>query len=111
MNVYAASKAFVLSYARGLNMELKNRQISVMAVCPGWVKTPFFDRAETEDKEAVVYFNRFYTPEQVVDKAFRDMKKKKDVSILGFPVRMQVYLVKHLPHKLIMNIWLKQQKH
>ena len=45
--VYAATKAFVLSYSRALAMELKPRQICVTAVCPGPVKTEFFDIAET----------------------------------------------------------------
>ena len=47
IGVYGATKAFVLSFSRALNVELKSRKIRVMAVCPGWVKTEFFDRAET----------------------------------------------------------------
>ena len=38
-------------------------------------------------------------------------RTKKDVSIHGLPVRWQVRLVKLLPHKLVMDIWMKQQKH
>lgn len=37
-------------------------------------------------------------------------RTKKDVSIHGLPVRMQVRLVKLLPHSLVMKIWLRQQK-
>ena len=48
LNTYAASKAFVLSYTRGLNRELKHSGIRVMAVCPGWVQTEFFDRAAAD---------------------------------------------------------------
>ena len=40
--IYAGTKAFVLSYARALGAELKERQISVLAVCPGAVDTEFF---------------------------------------------------------------------
>ena len=106
--VYGATKAFVLSFSRALNVELKKRGIRVMAVCPGWVKTEFFDHAVTDD--TITYYNRFYTPDQVIKRALRDMKKGKDVSICGFPVRAQVFLTKLLPHKLIMKIWCKQQK-
>ena len=42
--VYAATKAFVLSYSRALNEELKDRDIAVTAVCPGPVRTEFFDK-------------------------------------------------------------------
>ncbi|MBQ7347711.1 MAG: SDR family NAD(P)-dependent oxidoreductase [Clostridia bacterium] len=106
--VYGATKAFVLSFSRALNVELKKRGIRMMAVCPGWVKTEFFDHAVTDD--TITYYNKFYTPNQVIARALRDMKKGKDVSICGFSVRAQVFLTKLLPHKLIMKIWCKQQK-
>lgn len=112
LNVYAATKAFVLSYSRGLNVELKPRGIRVMAVCPGWVRTEFFDRAETTSDSAVTYFNVVYEAADVVRTAIRDMQRgKKDVSIHGAPVRWQVRLVKLLPHRLVMKIWMRQQKH
>ncbi|MBE6602289.1 MAG: SDR family NAD(P)-dependent oxidoreductase [Ruminococcaceae bacterium] len=106
--VYGATKAFVLSFSRALNVELKSRGIHMMAVCPGWVKTEFFDHAVTDD--TITYYNKFFTPEQVITRAIRDMKKRKDVSICGFSVRAQVLLTKLLPHRLIMKIWCKQQK-
>ncbi|MBR7160325.1 MAG: SDR family NAD(P)-dependent oxidoreductase [Clostridia bacterium] len=110
LNVYAATKAFVLSYSRGLCMELKPRGIHCMAVCPGWVKTEFFDRAETTNNGRVNYFNRTYTATQVVDRALKDLKKKKQVSVCGLPIRNQVRLVKLLPHSLVMKIWCSQQQ-
>lgn len=106
--VYGATKAFVLSFSRALNVELKSRGIKMMAVCPGWVKTEFFDHAVTDN--TITYYNKFFTPEEVITRALRDMKKGKDVSICGFSVRAQVFLTKLLPHKLIMKIWCKQQK-
>jgi len=108
IGVYGASKAFVLSFSRALNVELKAKGIRVMAVCPGWVATKFFDRAVTDD--TITYYNRFYTPEQVITRALRDMKKGKDVSICGKQIRAQVLLTKLLPHRLVMKIWCKQQK-
>ena len=106
--VYGASKAFVLSFSRALSMELKPRGIRVLCVCPGWIKTEFFDRAVHDD--TIVYYDRFYESKDVVERAMKDLKKGRLVSILGFPVRMQVRLVKFLPVKLIMKIWCKQQK-
>ena len=112
LNVYAATKAFVLSYSRALNVELKPRGIRVMAVCPGWVRTEFFDRAETTDSRAVTYYNVVYEAEDVVRTALRDMERgRKDVSIHGARVRWQVRLIKLLPHRLVMSIWMRQQKH
>ena len=108
IGVYGATKAFVLSYSRALNTELRPRGIRVMAVCPGWVRTDFFDRAVSDD--TVIYYDRWYTPEQVVTRALRDMGRGRDVSVCGLPVRAQVLLVKLLPHRLVMRIWCRQQK-
>lgn len=43
--VYYASKAYVLSLSRALNHELKAKGVTVTALCPGPVKTEFFERA------------------------------------------------------------------
>ena len=107
INVYGASKAYVMSFSRALGMELRHRNIHVMAVAPGWIKTEFFDTAVHDD--TIRYYDRFYTASQVVDKAMRDLKKKKAVSILGLPVRLQVFGVKHLPVSMVMKTWCKQQ--
>ncbi len=110
LNTYAATKAFVLSYSRGLYAELKGRGIHVMAICPGWVQTPFFDRAKTKDIDAVTYFNIVFTPEQIVKTALKDLKKRKKLSIHHWRIRLQVFGVKLLPEPLVTYIWLKQQK-
>ena len=78
-----------------------------MCVCPGWIKTEFMDTAVRDD--TIKYYDRWYTPDQVSHRAMKDLKKNKQVSILGFPVRMQVRLVKFAPVNFIMNTWCRQQ--
>ena len=109
LSVYAATKAFVLSYSRALGVELKNREIRTIAVSPGWVRTEFLDRA-TVSEGVIVYFNGFATAEQVVKKSFKDMKKGKDISVFGASTRAQVFAAKLLPHRFVMWVWCKQQK-
>ena len=58
-----------------------------MAVCPGRITTGFFDHAIHDD--IVSYFNRYYTPKQLVEKAMEDVKKSKYVPALGFPELVQ----------------------
>lgn len=105
---YGATKSFVLSFSRALNKELEKRKIRMIAVCPGWVKTEFFDRAVTDD--TIKYYNKFFTSEEVVTRAIYDMYRGKDVSVCGRSIRAQVLLTKLLPHKWVMKIWCKQQK-
>lgn len=107
MAIYGASKAYVLSFSRALGRELRRRGIQVLCVCPGWIKTEF--QAKAKHDEYVKYTDKWYTPDQVSEQAMKDLAKGKTVSILGLGVRLQVFLVKHLPTDLIMNIWCKQQ--
>ena len=112
LNVYGSTKSFVLSYSRALNRELKTSGIRVMSVNPGWVKTEFFEHAEKSSSDAVTYFNVMYEAKDVIRTAIRDLyHTKKDVSIHGLQIKLQVLAVKFLPHKWVMNIWMKQQKH
>ena len=108
ITTYGATKAFVLSFSRALNKELEKRKIKMIAVCPGWVRTEFFDRAVKDD--TITYYNKFFTSDEVVRRAVFDMYRGKDVSVCGPTIRAQVLLTKLLPHKLVMNIWCKQQK-
>lgn len=110
ITTYGATKAFVLSYSRAMNRELKKKGIRMMAMNPGWVKTEFFDHAMQTGSE-VQYFDRLYEARDVVATGLHDLyRTKKDVSIHGLPVRNQVRLVKLLPHSLVMRIWMRQQK-
>ena len=109
---YAASKAFVLSYGRALNKELrKSMGAKVLCVCPFWTKTAFFDRAVAKNQNTVVKkYAVMYEPSQIVTRAWKDAaKKNKDVSICGAYSKGQALLVKLLPHKIVMKVWLRQQ--
>ena len=111
ITTYGATKAFVLSYSRAMNRELKSRGIRVMAMNPGWVKTEFFRHAFQSNDGEVQYFDRLYEAADVVRTGLHDLyKTKKDCSIHGLPVKLQVLAVKLVPHRFVMDIWLKQQK-
>lgn len=112
INAYASTKAFVLSYSRALNQELKYKGIHVLAVTPFWTKTNFFNRAVKKDKkEVVIKYVVMYNTTDVVKKALKDLYSKKDVSVYGKLNNFQRLLTKLLPHKLIMKIWMNQQKY
>ena len=108
VGVYGAGKAYVLRFSRALNRELRPKKVGVTAVCPGWTKTAFFDRAAKGD--AVCVYDFFFTPAQVVSKALADGKKGRDLSVCGLSVYLKLLLSKVLPHRLIMKLWCLQQK-
>ena len=57
------------------------------------------------------YYNHLWEAKDVVATGLKDLyKTKKDYSVHGLPVQFQVLLVKLVPHRFVMDIWLKQQK-
>ena len=108
IGVYAATKSFVLSFSRSLNQELKKKGIRVIAVCPHWTKTEFFDRADK--KNGVITHYNFYTDKvQVVSNAIRHIKQGKDVSLTSLKLKLQAAAATILPKRLVMKIWLNSQ--
>ena len=108
ISIYAATKAFALSFTRAINVELKQRGIKALAVCPYWTKTEFFDTAKTDD--TISYYQCYTEAKDVVSLAIKDMgKKRKDVSICGGTAKLNAFLAKLLPHKLVMRVWCRQQ--
>lgn len=107
-NMYASTKAFVVHFSRALNVELKNRGISVTSVCPGYVRTEFFDVAkDTKNPDTCRNFKPMYEPEDVIKKALKDSARGKDMSVLGLHVKLLHLMSKLLPHSFIMRSWMK----
>lgn len=87
--VYAASKAYVYSFGRALEKELRGRGIHVTTVCPGPVDTPFLENAYSSR----AHMSRLkklsmVSAEQVVKTALQDSLKGKSVSVCGLPMKL-----------------------
>ena len=102
--VYAATKSYVLSFSRALNAELKDRQIYVTAVCPGPVRTEFFDVAEKLGTRTLSMKKwAMTTPDVVVKTALKDSFGKKEISIPTSMMRAFYTLTKIVPHRIIIS--------
>lgn len=110
LNLYSATKAFIRYYTRALNIELKEKGIGATAVCPGWMDTGLFDRAEIGAKKAPRNFPGMVTPDKVAAKSLKDAKNGKDCSVYSFFVKFCHGAAKLLPQKLMMKLWLFQQR-
>lgn len=108
-NLYSSTKAFVRNYSRALNVELKERGICVTAVCPGWIKTDLYKRAEIGAKKATTRYVGMVTPDKVAKKALKDAKKRKDISVYSIFTKISHLAAKILPQRMMMKIWLRQQ--
>lgn len=102
--VYAAGKSYVLSFSKALKYELMNRGISVTAVCPGPVKTEFFDIAEENSQIPLYKKLVMANPVKVVDKALSDAMAGKTKSVYGLSMQAFQVLCKIVPHELILKL-------
>ena len=48
---YAASKFALTALSEGMAAEMRGQGVDVITVCPGWVRTDFFDKNNVQDKK------------------------------------------------------------
>ena len=99
--LYSASKSFLLSFTRSLNVELNDVQCT--AVCPGWVDTKMLP-GKSDGKRR---YPGMVSPARVAEAALRDYQKGKDVSVCSFLFRYLRLYSKLTPHKLVMRQWVR----
>lgn len=102
--VYAATKAFVVSFGRALNAELRHRNIVVTTVCPGPVKTEFFETKGMEGKLPFYKKMVMANPRRVVKKALRDSMMGKSVSVYGWMMKGFLAVCKVVPHEILLRL-------
>jgi len=103
--LYSASKAYLLSFTRSLNVE--NKEINCTAVCPGWVDTKMLPKSNN-GKE--IKYPGMVPASKVVDCALKDTHKGKDVSVCSFYYSYLRFLSKITPHSLVMKMWVGMLK-
>jgi len=97
--VYAASKAFVLSFAEAIRNELKDTRITVTALQPGATETNFFHRAGMDDTK--VGQNRKSDPADVAREGFEALMKGKDHVVAAMAKeKFQVAVGQIIPEKI-----------
>lgn len=101
--VYSASKAYLLSLTRSLNVE--NRDINCIAVCPGWVDTKMLPEKTKSGK--TIRYPGIVSAEKVVRTALKDCRKGRDVSVCSAYYRYTRFLSKVVPHNILMRMWVK----
>lgn len=103
--VYAASKSFVYSFSKALNMELKEKGISVTAVCPGPVSTEFFTIAEKNEKTPFIKKWFMADAQKVVQKALYDSYKRRSISVYSLSMNIFRWFAKMYPDDLVMKFF------
>lgn len=102
--VYAASKSFTLSFSRALNAELKQRKISVTAVCPNPMNTEFFSIAGDKPASKSIKDIGVERVDHMVSTALRKAEKGRDLSTSCWQAKVIHFLSRILPHRFILFV-------
>lgn len=110
LNVYAASKAFLLRYSQALRWELIGKQIYVTAVCPYWIKNTEFislakDTGNEKGSKAVRHFPFSSRSKSVVRLALMDNRLGLWVSTPGPFCFIHRLFCKIMPPVVPMGFW------
>ena len=96
LTVYAATKAFVLSFTEGLAEELRGSGIRVQGLCPGLTRTEFLEVAGTHQGLKVTR-TPMMTAEQVVEASLRGLDRGTLRVITGWTNRLAVFAQRFVP--------------
>jgi len=100
LNVYAASKAFVLSFTEGLATELKGTGVRVQALCPGLTESEFHETSGTA--EVAFTKTRMMTAQAVAEQSLRALDRGRPLRVIpGWHNRAVAGSQRFLPRGLV----------
>lgn len=102
MGAYSAIKAWVTVYTEALAGELAGSGVTATALCPGWVRTEFHDRAgiRTGSIPGMLWLDA----DDLVTACLADVAAGKVVSIPSWRYRVLMAAARHAPRSLIRAI-------
>ncbi len=105
MTVYSSTKAYVMSFSKGLREETKKRGVNVLALCPGPMRTEFLPVAGIAAGSSKTFDTLPYAnPDKVAAAALKSAVKGKAVCTPLAFFKFYRILAKLLPHNWLMKL-------
>lgn len=105
LTVYSSTKAYVLSFTKGLHQELKDRGIKCMCVCPGPMKTEFLEVANIAKGSSKTFDTLPYCDaSEVAEKSLTALEKGRCVYTNKLFYKFYRLVAKLLPHSIVMKM-------
>jgi short-subunit dehydrogenase len=98
-STYSASKAWVTNFSESVGESVRSHGVRVMALCPGYTKTEFHERAGIDMTRTPAWM--WLAADEVVADAMRDLRRGKRVSVPDWKYKVAVFGMRHLPRGLI----------
>jgi short-subunit dehydrogenase len=96
--IYAATKAFVLSFTEALAEEVKGTGVRIVALCPGAARTEIDVFAHNE---GLLGRLPSLTPEEIVEAALRALNDGSVVEVVGWLNWMSTFMVRFMPRRAV----------
>ena len=90
-------KAWVTSYTESLANELHGTRVKAVALCPGWVRTEFHERAEINMSSIPPFL--WLDADRLVADCLDDAAAGKVISIPSKRYKVLMTICEHLPHR------------
>ena len=100
--VYAATKAFVLSFSESLSAEIRGTGVTVGVLCPGPTESGFAARAGM--LQTKVFHGNLMTGKQVAELGYQAMMRGQMTTITGFKNWFQVWSMRFAPRSIVVRI-------
>ncbi|MFF5231117.1 SDR family NAD(P)-dependent oxidoreductase [Dactylosporangium sp. NPDC000521] len=101
-STYPATKAWVTNFSESTGQLVRADGVRVMALCPGFTRTEFHQRAGIETAKTPSWL--WLDAGSVVRDALRDLRKGKLVSVPSWKYKMVVFGVRHAPQALMRRV-------
>ncbi|MEX1096515.1 MAG: SDR family oxidoreductase [Planctomycetales bacterium] len=100
MGAYAATKAYALHFSEALFAEVRDRGVTVMALCPGVTRTGFFDVAGVPNW---LRKQSSHDPEAVVRTALKALDKGRQYVVVGWKNYLRSLVIRIASRKRVVN--------
>lgn len=102
---YAATKAFVTSFSEALSEEVRDANLRIQALCPGFTRTEFHEFAKWNIDN--VPSSAWLSAQEVVEESLRAFERDQVICIPGFRYRLLAIVSKFAPRGLVRRMTAK----
>mgnify|MGYP003309357770 CR=1 FL=1 len=102
--VYCATKAYVLSYSRALHKELKNKGVTVTALCPGYTATKMMDNPD-QGATLRIPSSMMMSAKDVAEIGIKACFAGKDIVVPGLANKFTTIIIRLFSKSLLIKIF------
>jgi short-subunit dehydrogenase len=101
-STYSSSKAWVTNFSESIAQSVRSSRVRVMALCPGYTRTEFHDRAGINMSKTPGWL--WLSAEEVVHGGLRDLRHGKIISVPDWKYKAAVFGMRYLPRSLTRTV-------